>query len=134
MVVGGTKERGRFAAKLNERVARDHPQKRGKPQWLHKKLKDFLAKSGRRWKPPSVATCAYWLAGTKVARLENATLLCDALGMTRGELFGETSDDRLAAIIERWADLPEHQKNGVYSLVVPQEAHDERKKGRGVGS
>jgi hypothetical protein len=134
MVVDSNQERERFAAKLNERIAKEHPAERGRPQWLHKRLKEFSAKT-RRGKPPSVQTCAYWLAGTKIARLENATLLCDALGMTRGELFGETNDARLAAIIERWNDLPEHQKNGVYSMVVPPEEvsgekHDVRDKRR----
>jgi hypothetical protein len=125
MVVDSRQERERFAKALNERVAREHPDPRGRPQWLHRKLKDFIAKGGRRRKAPSVATCAYWLAGTKIARVGNDTLLCDALGMTRGELFGETNDLRLAAIIERWPDLPEHQKNGVFSMIVPPEEIEE---------
>lgn len=118
MVADSKQERERFAKALNERVAKEHPEERGRPQWLQKKLKEFRTKSGRRGKV-SVQTCAYWLNGTKIAKLENATLLCDALGMTRGELFGETNDARLAAIIERWNELPEHQKNGVYSMIVP---------------
>lgn len=138
MVVDSRQERERFAKALNERVAREHPEERGRPQWLQKKLKEFIAKSGRRRKVPSVQTCAYWLAGTKIARVGNDTLLCDALGMTRGELFGETSDARLAAIIECWNDLPEHQKNGMYSMVVPpSEQHGElehvKEKRRGNG-
>lgn len=119
MVGSAEKERRRFSAALNARVEREHPQKRGRPQWLHRKLNDYRAKTGRRGKTVSVQTCAYWLAGEKIAKHEHATLLCEALGMTRGELFGESEDPRLQAIVEQWADLPEHMKNGIFSMVIP---------------
>jgi hypothetical protein len=119
MVVAAEKERERFRDALNARVQRDHPAHRGRPQWLRKKLSEHLKRSGKRGKAVSIQTCAYWLSGEKIAKHENATLLCEALGMTRGELFGQAEDPRLAAIVERWASLPENMKSGLFSMVIP---------------
>lgn len=117
MVANAEKERRRFKEALNARVAKDHPAERGRPQWLHRKLNEYRIKTGRKGKVVSIATCGYWLRSEKIARQENATLLCGALGMTRGELYGDSEDPRLAAIVERWGELPEHMKNGMFSMV-----------------
>lgn len=117
MVGNAEKERERFKDALNARVQKEHPDKRGRPQWLRKKLNEYRIKTGRKGKTVSVQTCAYWLSGDKIAKHEHATLLCDALGMTRGELFGDSEDPRLSAIVENWADLPEHMKNGIFSMI-----------------
>lgn len=119
MAVGSPNERERFRKALNDRVKRDHPDVRGRPVWLYNELHAYTRKTGRKIRPPSKQTCAYWLAGTKIPKPEHITLICDALGLTRGELFGETGDARLAAIVERWADLPENMKNGIFSMVTP---------------
>jgi hypothetical protein len=87
--------------------------------WLHERLRGYYRQTGRKLKPVSKQTCAYWLAGTKLPRPEYVTMLCSALGMTRGELFGETEDPRLALVIERWSDLPENMKNGLYAMLNP---------------
>jgi hypothetical protein len=119
MVVGSQNERERFTAALNERVGRDHPEVRGRPVWLHDRLVTYYKQNGRKKKPVSIQTCAYWLSGKKLPRPEYVTMLCSALGMTRGELFGETEDPRLALLIERWAELPENWKDGLEAMLNP---------------
>lgn len=121
MVASDEKEREAFKLALNARVAKEHPEVRGRPRWLHGQLVRHAKAKRLKGKVVSVATCAYWLAGKKIAALGNDTLLCDVLGMTRGELFGESSDPRLQAIVERWQTLPEHLKNGIHGLVSPEE-------------
>lgn len=130
MVANAEKERERFRDALNARVKKDHPEKRGRPQWLRDKLHAHMKRTGNRSKPVSAQTCAYWLSGQKIAKPHHVSMLCDALGMTRGELFGESEDPRLAALIERWADLPEHMKNGIASMITPTEPAEEHHKVR----
>lgn len=125
MVAGAKNEREIFKEALNARVAKEHPEKRGRPQWLYARLEEYRKANGRRGKTVSVQTCAYWLSGEKVAKQENATLLMGALGMSRGELFGESGDPRLAALIQAWQDIPEKIKNGIYAMVKPTEEADE---------
>lgn len=119
MVAGAMNEREHFREALNARVSREHPGVRGRPVWLHAKLLAYYKQNGRKVKPPSKQTTAYWLAGTKLPKPEHITMLCTALGMTRGELFGETEDPRLALVIERWAELPDNVKNGLYAILNP---------------
>jgi hypothetical protein len=122
MVASSQTERERFAKALNERIAKDHPDKWGRAVWLHDTLRDFWKRTGKKGKLVSAATCGYWVAGTKLPKAEHVTMLCSALGMTRDELFGghgDAGDPRLALIIERWDELPEEMKNGLYAFFNP---------------
>lgn len=122
MVVNAEKERKRFVDALNARVERDHPDTRGRPQWLHGKLKQYRDRTDRRSKVVSVATCAYWLNGKKIAGLANASMLCGALDMTRDELFGATEDPLLSELVDRWKDIPDNVKNAISALILQKPA------------
>lgn len=122
-MVASASEREHFRAALNERVAEKHADVRGRPVWLFNFLTDFRAKHrSRKYPEITKQTCAYWLKGDKLPTGERLALLCDALGMTRGQLFGETQDERLALIIRQWPNLSERKKEGLFSLIRPEEA------------
>jgi len=116
MVAAGKTERERFQEALNARVAREHKEERGRAVWLY----DHLVKYGKTHRNApsfSKALCGYYITGKKIPTGDRVGALCDALGMSRGELFGEAHDPRLAAIIRKWAELPERMKNGMFSMV-----------------
>lgn len=114
MVANDSKERKIFAAALNARVAKDHPSKRGRPRWLFEMIEDYRRRHPREgFESVSVQTCAYWLKGEKIAKERNATLLIAVLGISRGELYGEATDPRLARVIAEWDTAPERLKQAI---------------------
>jgi hypothetical protein len=119
MVTTAQKERERFRIALNARIAIEHPPEHGRAQWLHERLTAYMKRNGIKRKPVSPQTCGYWVRGEKIAGPANATILCGALGMTRGDLFGDTEDPDLAKVVENWSDLPGHIKHAILSLVDP---------------
>lgn len=122
MVVSSESERAKFKAALNERIAQDHPEEWGRAQWLFEKLKAHHKTKRLKGKPVSVQTCGYWVRGDKLPGPANTTLLCDALGVTRGQLFGDSSDPRLQRLNEIWSYLPEHMKNGIDQMITGEKA------------
>jgi hypothetical protein len=121
MVVNGKTEKEHFKDALNARVADKHPEQRGRPIWLYDQLQAYR-KTHRKFFPITVSKqiCAYWLKGEKLPTGERLQLLCAALDMTRGQLFGESHDPRLSLIIKRWGALPEHLKRSMHSMVDDQ--------------
>jgi hypothetical protein len=115
----GQQERARFKAALNKRVAEDHPAERGRAVWLYETLRAYRKNTDKSAPEVSSQTCGYWLRGDKIAKHENATLLCNALNMSRDELFGEANGDhRLNDIVEAWARLPEQMKETLHVVAL----------------
>lgn len=115
----GEQERLRFKAALNKRVEQDHPKKHGRAVWLYETLRRYRKEVDRAAPDVSEQTCGYWLRGDKVAKHENATLLCNALNISRDELFGEASQDqRLNDIVEAWARLPDSIKETLHVVAL----------------
>jgi len=122
MVANGKTEKDHFREALNARVYQDHPEVRGRPVWLYEHLQTYRKKH-RSFQPVTITKqiCAYWLKGQKLPTGERLQLLCAALAMTRGQLFGETHDPRLSLIIRRWGELPENIKSGMHLMARPDE-------------
>ena len=126
MVANGKTEKDHFKEALNERVSQDYPEIRGRPVWLYDELQKYR-RTHRRFQSVSISKqiCAYWLKGEKLPTGDRLQLLCAALGMTRGQLFGETHDEGLALIVKRWDKLPAHIKRAMRSMAEPDEEEAE---------
>jgi hypothetical protein len=110
-------EREKFAAALNERIKQDCPDEWGRAQWLYETLKTHHKAKRLKGSPVSPQTCGYWLRAEKMAGPANQKMLCDALGMTRSQLLGDSTDARLQRLNEVWNFLPEHMKNGIDQMI-----------------
>lgn len=130
MVASSEKERTAFKAALNAQIKKLSEEESGKEtsrpsNWLFRRLEKLRIQNPRKNYPRvSSATCGYWVRGEKIATPENSSMLMAALGMKRGQLFGEASgdDDRLTRIIERWDQVPEHIKQSMFTMVSPEKA------------
>lgn len=118
MVAQHENERIKFKQALNDRIAQEHPEDWGRAQWLYETLKAHHKAKRLKAKLVSVQTCGYWVRGEKTPGPANTTLLCEVLGMTRGQLFGDSLDPRLQRLNEIWGHLPEHMKNGIDQMIT----------------